>query len=97
MRRFGLLVLVFSLASTSAATQRAFKLVLYERDLPRYSPPGHRDTVNVRLVDREVTDAYEMIHGVMAPGAVSDAHQHVKHIRHGDRSLAAFSLAFAFI
>jgi quercetin dioxygenase-like cupin family protein len=44
--------------------------------LPRYSPPGHAGTVNVRLVDRSFCGAFEMIHGTIAPGGEAERHAH---------------------
>lgn len=45
-------------------------------ELPRYSPPGHAGTVNVRLVEKDFCGAFEMIHGTIAPGGEAERHAH---------------------
>jgi quercetin dioxygenase-like cupin family protein len=45
-------------------------------ELPRYSPPGHAGTVNVRLVEKDFCGAFEMIHGTIEPGGEAERHAH---------------------
>ncbi len=45
-------------------------------DFAKYGPPGHTDTVNRRLVDRDFCGAFEMVHGTLAPGGQADRHAH---------------------
>jgi mannose-6-phosphate isomerase-like protein (cupin superfamily) len=46
------------------------------RDLPRYSPPSHVGTENVRLVERDFCGTFEMIRGVVQPGGEAEPHFH---------------------
>ena len=45
-------------------------------DLDKYGPPGHAGTVNVRLCDKQFCDAFELVHGEIAPGGTADRHHH---------------------
>ncbi len=45
-------------------------------DLPVYAPPGHSETRNVRLVDKDFCGRFEMILGEIGPGGVADRHSH---------------------
>lgn len=45
-------------------------------DFPRYSPPGHTGTSNVRLVDRDFCGTFEMVHGTIEPGGRAERHRH---------------------
>lgn len=62
--------------STSGAAQTPQKSIVQERDLPPYSPPGHSDTVNRRLVRGDFAGTFELIHGTIAPGGEAEAHSH---------------------
>ncbi|HEX9648114.1 MAG TPA: cupin domain-containing protein [Alphaproteobacteria bacterium] len=44
--------------------------------LPRYGPPGHAGTVNVRLVDAGFGGGFELVHGTVAPGGRAERHNH---------------------
>lgn len=44
--------------------------------MPRYEPPGHTGTVNVRLCDRSFCDGFEMVLGRLEPGAEAHRHSH---------------------
>jgi len=51
-------------------------LIKREKELPRYIPPGHEGTVNVRLVDKGFCGAFEMNLGVVQPGGEASPHIH---------------------
>lgn len=44
--------------------------------LPSYTPPGHSDTTNVRLVDGRFNGRFELVLGKIEPGGVADRHSH---------------------
>jgi quercetin dioxygenase-like cupin family protein len=44
--------------------------------LPRYAPPGHTGTVNVRLSDRSFCESFELVLGRLEPGAEAHRHHH---------------------
>ena len=50
--------------------------IRHEHELPKYIPPGHRGTVNVRLVEKDFCGAYEMAIGVVQPGGEAEPHLH---------------------
>jgi mannose-6-phosphate isomerase-like protein (cupin superfamily) len=50
----------------------------HRESLPRYGPPGHAATVNVRLVDAGFGGGFELVHGTVAPGGRADRHHHVR-------------------
>ena len=45
-------------------------------ELPRYAPPDHQGTVNVRMVGKEFCGAFEMNHGTVEPGGEAEPHLH---------------------
>jgi quercetin dioxygenase-like cupin family protein len=51
-------------------------LVEHRDALPRYAPPGHTGTVNVRLVDRGFGAGLELVHGTLDPGGAASRHRH---------------------
>jgi quercetin dioxygenase-like cupin family protein len=51
-------------------------LIQHISDLPAYSPPAHRGTVNRRLLDREFGAGFEMILGRIEPGGEASPHYH---------------------
>ena len=53
-------------------------LIQHVSELPSYSPPAHRGTVNRRLVGREFGAGFEMILGQVAPGGEASRHYHVE-------------------
>lgn len=52
------------------------KLIGHKDDLPRYSPPDHGGTVNVRLFDRDFCENFEMVLGELEPGGEAHRHSH---------------------
>lgn len=52
------------------------KMIRHIDDLPHYTPPGHRGTHNVQLVEGSDTGAYEMILGHMNADGGSERHNH---------------------
>jgi quercetin dioxygenase-like cupin family protein len=50
--------------------------ILSLSQLPRYTPPGHRGTTNVRLVEGSFTDRFELVLGVLDPGGIAERHRH---------------------
>lgn len=52
------------------------KLIETLAEIPTYSPPGHSDTVNRRLIDRAFCGHFEMILGEIAPGGLAERHAH---------------------
>ena len=44
--------------------------------LPRYGPPDHAGTSNIRLVDASFESGFELIHGTVQPGGQADRHAH---------------------
>lgn len=50
--------------------------IRHEHELARYMPPGHRDTVNVRLVEKDFCDTFEMAIGTVQPGGEAEPHLH---------------------
>jgi mannose-6-phosphate isomerase-like protein (cupin superfamily) len=63
--------------STSAtATSRHGDRIAHQDALPRYSPPDHQGTVNVRLVDGDFCGAFEMNLGTVVPGGEAEPHLH---------------------
>ncbi len=59
-----------------AEPQSTRPLIEHIRDLPAYSPPAHRGTVNRRLVTREFGAGFEMILGRVEPGGEASPHYH---------------------
>ncbi|MCB1739372.1 MAG: cupin domain-containing protein [Gammaproteobacteria bacterium] len=51
-------------------------LIAHLDDLPRYAPPDHQGTVNVRLVDKTFCGSFEMNHGTVQPGGEAEPHLH---------------------
>jgi len=45
-------------------------------ELPGYVPPGHSGSHNIRLIERDVCEHFEMVLGEMAPGGVAEPHYH---------------------
>src|SRR3546814_34888 len=45
-------------------------------ELARYIPPGHADTVNVRLSEKDFCGAFELVHGTVQPGGEALPHHH---------------------
>ncbi len=56
------------------------KLISHRDDLPRYSPPDHGGTVNIRLFDRQFCENFEMVLGELEPGG--EAHRHKHDVEH---------------
>ena len=52
------------------------QFIKHQRDLPRYGPPGHAGTSNIRLFDRTFCDNFEMVLGEIEPGGIADRHSH---------------------
>lgn len=52
------------------------KYIKHQNDLPRYGPPGHAGTTNIRLFDRTFCDNFEMVLGEIEPGGIADRHSH---------------------
>lgn len=52
------------------------KLITHQDELPRYSPPGHGGTVNIRLFDRQFCNNFEMVLGELEPGGEAQRHNH---------------------
>ncbi len=50
--------------------------IRHESELARYIPPGHADTVNVRLVEKDFCGRFEMILGTVQPGGEAEPHLH---------------------
>lgn len=46
--------------------------------LPSYTPPGHSDTTNVRLVDGRFNGRFELVLGKIEPGGIADRHSHAR-------------------
>jgi quercetin dioxygenase-like cupin family protein len=44
--------------------------------LPSYTPPGHSETTNVRLVDGRFNGKFELVLGRIEPGGIADRHNH---------------------
>jgi quercetin dioxygenase-like cupin family protein len=44
--------------------------------LPSYTPPGHSETTNVRLVDGRFNGKFELVLGRIEPGGIADRHSH---------------------
>ncbi|HEX9462659.1 MAG TPA: cupin domain-containing protein [Alphaproteobacteria bacterium] len=44
--------------------------------LPSYTPPGHSETTNVRLVDGRFNGRFELVLGRIEPGGIADRHSH---------------------
>lgn len=53
-------------------------LIEHIAEMPRYSPPSHVGTQNIRLVDREFCGNFEMVRGVVQPGGEAEPHFHEK-------------------
>ena len=51
-------------------------LIEHEDDMAAYVPPGHEGTVNVRLIDKDFCDAFEMNLGTVQPGGEASPHHH---------------------
>ena len=51
-------------------------LIRHQDGLPKYAPPAHAGTVNVRLVERDFNGAFELVHGTVAPGGEAERHHH---------------------
>ena len=51
-------------------------LIVHESKLPKYAPPGHDGTVNIRLVDTAFCGRFEMVLGTLEPGGVAHRHHH---------------------
>ncbi len=51
-------------------------LIVHQDELPRYAPPEHQGTVNVRLVDGAFCGRFEMNLGVVEPGGEAEPHLH---------------------
>ena len=58
------------------STNRHHSLIRHQDDIGAYVPPGHRDTVNVRLVDGEFCGRFEMNLGTVQPGGEAEPHLH---------------------
>jgi len=52
--------------------------IKHSSDLPRYSPPGHAGTTNIRLFDRSFCASFEMVLGEIEPGGIAERHSHDK-------------------
>ena len=53
------------------------ELIQNVRDLAVYSPAGHTNTENVRLVSKDETGGrFEVVHGTLAPGGHAERHCH---------------------
>lgn len=50
--------------------------IRHREELKKYLPPGHQDTVNVRLTDKNFCQSFELIQGTIEPGGVAEAHSH---------------------
>jgi len=44
--------------------------------LPKYGPPGHSGTINVRLFDKSFCENFEMVLGRVEVGGQADRHHH---------------------
>jgi len=51
-------------------------LVRHADSMPRYAPPDHQGTVNVRLVDASFCGRFEMNLGTVEPGGEAQPHLH---------------------
>ena len=45
-------------------------------DIPKYAPPDHQGTVNVRLIDKSFCGTFEMNLGTVQPGGEAEPHLH---------------------
>lgn len=52
------------------------KLISHQDELPRYAPPDHGGTVNIRLFDRQFCENFEMVLGELEPGGEAHRHHH---------------------
>jgi quercetin dioxygenase-like cupin family protein len=50
--------------------------IVEQSELPRYTPPGHSGTTNVRLVEGSFDGRFELVHGTLEPGGVAERHSH---------------------
>ena len=76
MRSILVKAIVVLFISTGGAAQAQRPAIVHERDLQPYSPPGHSETVNRRLVGGDFAGTFELIHGTIAAGGEAEAHQH---------------------
>lgn len=51
-------------------------LISHIDDLPRYAPPNHGGTINIRLFDRLFCENFEMVLGELEPGGQAHRHNH---------------------
>ncbi len=51
-------------------------LIDHHDSLPKYGPPAHRGTTNVRLVDKDFGGGFELVHGTVEPGGEAERHNH---------------------
>ena len=51
-------------------------LIDHQDSLPKYGPPAHRGTTNVRLVEKGFGGGFELVHGTVEPGGEAERHSH---------------------
>ena len=51
-------------------------LIQHVDDIPKYAPPDHHGTVNVRLIDKSFCGTFEMNLGTVQPGGEAEPHLH---------------------
>lgn len=51
-------------------------LIQHIDTMPKYAPPDHQGTVNVRLVDKSFCGSFEMNLGTVQPGGEAEPHLH---------------------
>ena len=51
-------------------------LIQHIDTMPKYAPPDHHGTVNVRLVDQSFCGQFEMNLGTVQPGGEAEPHAH---------------------
>ena len=50
--------------------------IRHQDEIGKYIPPGHQETVNVRLVDEDFCGSFEMNLGIVQPGGEAEPHDH---------------------
>jgi len=51
-------------------------LIRHVDGMPKYAPPDHQGTVNVRLIDKSFCGRFEMNLGTVEPGGEAEPHLH---------------------
>jgi mannose-6-phosphate isomerase-like protein (cupin superfamily) len=52
------------------------ELIQHIDTMPKYAPPDHQGTANVRLIDKSFCGSFEMNLGIVQPGGEAEPHFH---------------------